>query len=87
MLTHFVVGDDELPDEHWLDAVAEDFHGEVAVGHDLDELTLLRTVGVSASRDRQHRHIVGRYVTHDQLEPPITVDIGDGHAMRRDAGP
>jgi ribonuclease BN (tRNA processing enzyme) len=39
VLTHFVPGDDALPDEHWLQGVA-DFDGEVIVGRDLLELAL-----------------------------------------------
>ncbi len=39
VLTHFVPGDDTLPDEHWLKGVA-DFDGEVVVGRDLLELAL-----------------------------------------------
>ncbi len=38
VLTHFVPGDDELPDEHWRKAVAATFDGEVVVGRDLMEL-------------------------------------------------
>lgn len=40
VLTHFVPGDDTLPDEHWLKGVTGDYEGEVVVGHDLLELTL-----------------------------------------------
>jgi ribonuclease BN (tRNA processing enzyme) len=40
VLTHFVPGDDVLPDEHWLDGIGSDFDGEVVVGHDLLELAL-----------------------------------------------
>ncbi|MEO5678210.1 MAG: MBL fold metallo-hydrolase [Acidimicrobiales bacterium] len=40
VLTHFVPGDDMLPDEHWLAGVADTFDGEVIVGHDLLELRL-----------------------------------------------
>ncbi len=40
VLTHFIPGDDELPDEHWLERAAADFAGEVVVGHDLMELTV-----------------------------------------------
>jgi ribonuclease BN (tRNA processing enzyme) len=39
VLTHFVPGDDTLPEEHWLKGVA-DFDGEVVVGRDLLELAL-----------------------------------------------
>jgi ribonuclease BN (tRNA processing enzyme) len=39
VLTHFVPGDDTLPDEHWLMGVT-DFDGEVVVGRDLMELAL-----------------------------------------------
>lgn len=37
VLTHFIPGDDVLPDRHWLDGVSS-FGGEVIVGHDLLEL-------------------------------------------------
>ena len=37
VLTHFVPGDDTLPDEHWIDGVVG-FDGEVVVGRDLSEL-------------------------------------------------
>lgn len=40
VLTHFVPGDDALPDRHWIDRVSKDFDGEVVVGHDLLELTV-----------------------------------------------
>jgi ribonuclease BN (tRNA processing enzyme) len=40
VLTHFIPGDDDLPDGHWLAGVAGAFDGEVIVGHDLMELTL-----------------------------------------------
>jgi ribonuclease BN (tRNA processing enzyme) len=40
VLTHFVPGDDTLPDEHWLKGAARDFDGEVVVGRDLLELAL-----------------------------------------------
>jgi len=40
VLTHFIPGDDVLPDHHWLEGAAADFHGEVVVGHDLLELSL-----------------------------------------------
>ena len=39
VLTHFVPGDDTLPDEHWVKGVT-DFDGEVIVGRDLLELTV-----------------------------------------------
>ncbi len=39
VLTHFIPGDDALPDEHWLSGVTG-FDGEVVVGRDLLELTL-----------------------------------------------
>ena len=39
VLTHFIPGDDTLPDEHWVKGVA-DFDGEVVVGRDLLELSL-----------------------------------------------
>lgn len=40
VLTHFIPGDDALPDEHWVDGVGADFDGEVIAGRDLLELTL-----------------------------------------------
>ena len=40
VLTHFVPGDDTLPDEHWVKGVTGGFDGEVVVGRDLLELTL-----------------------------------------------
>ena len=40
VLTHFIPGDDELPDEHWVKGVAGAFDGEVVAGRDLLELTL-----------------------------------------------
>ena len=40
VLTHFVPGDDALPDEHWLVAVGDPFTGEVIVGADGLELGL-----------------------------------------------
>lgn len=40
VLTHFVPGDDILPDEHWHKGLAAAFDGEVIVGHDLMELAL-----------------------------------------------
>lgn len=39
VLTHFVPGDDAMPDEHWVKGVTG-FDGEVVVGRDLMELTL-----------------------------------------------
>ena len=39
VLTHFIPGDDALPDAHWLAGVTS-FGGEVIVGHDLLELRL-----------------------------------------------
>ncbi len=38
VLTHFIPGDDALPDEHWTRGSASSFHGEVVVGRDLLEL-------------------------------------------------
>ena len=38
VLTHFIPGDDALPDEHWIRGVAGSFDGEVIVGRDLLEL-------------------------------------------------
>ncbi len=38
VLTHFIPGEDELPDEHWIRGVAGGFDGEVIVGRDLLEL-------------------------------------------------
>jgi ribonuclease BN (tRNA processing enzyme) len=40
VLTHFIPGDDTLPDEHWVKGVGGDFDGEVVAGRDLLELTL-----------------------------------------------
>jgi ribonuclease BN (tRNA processing enzyme) len=40
VLTHFVPGDDTLPDEHWLEGVGPAFGGEVIVGRDMLELAL-----------------------------------------------
>ncbi len=40
VLTHFVPGDDVIPDAHWLGGVGGGFDGEVLVGHDLMELRL-----------------------------------------------
>lgn len=39
VLTHFIPGDDVLPDEHWEGGVT-DFEGEVIAGRDLAELTV-----------------------------------------------
>jgi ribonuclease BN (tRNA processing enzyme) len=39
VLNHFIPGDDELPDEHWIKGVTG-FDGEVVVGSDLLELSL-----------------------------------------------
>ncbi len=39
VLTHFIPGDDALPDSHWLEGVTS-FDGEVVVAHDLLELRL-----------------------------------------------
>ena len=38
VLTHFIPGDDVLPDEHWVQGAA--FDGEVIAGRDLAEITL-----------------------------------------------
>jgi len=38
VMTHFIPGDDALPDEHWIRGVAGSFDGEVIVGGDLLEL-------------------------------------------------
>jgi len=38
VLTHFIPGEDELPDEHWIRGAAGGFDGEVIVGRDLLEL-------------------------------------------------
>lgn len=40
VLTHFIPGDDTLPDEHWVKGVGGGFDGEVVAGRDLLELTL-----------------------------------------------
>ena len=40
VLTHFIPGDDALPDAHWLEGVASAYGGEVVVAHDLLELSL-----------------------------------------------
>ena len=40
VLTHFIPGDDALPDGYWIERVRRDFDGEVVVGHDLMELTV-----------------------------------------------
>lgn len=40
VLTHFIPGDDTLPDAHWLGGIDSSFTGEVVVGHDLLEIPL-----------------------------------------------
>lgn len=40
VLTHFVPGDDVLPDDYWVRGVGSSFDGEVTVGRDLAELPL-----------------------------------------------
>ncbi len=40
VLTHFLPGDDALPDEHWIRGVADSYDGEVIPGSDLLELAL-----------------------------------------------
>ncbi|HEV3402381.1 MAG TPA: MBL fold metallo-hydrolase [Acidimicrobiales bacterium] len=40
VLTHFIPGDDELPDEHWVKGAAGDFDGEVIAGRDLLQLVV-----------------------------------------------
>jgi len=40
VLTHFIPGDDALPDEYWKEAITPSFGGEVTVGQDLLELRL-----------------------------------------------
>lgn len=40
VLTHFIPGDDELPDERWVKGASTDFDGEVIAGRDLLELRL-----------------------------------------------
>ncbi|MBA3746777.1 MAG: MBL fold metallo-hydrolase [Solirubrobacterales bacterium] len=40
VLTHFILGDDALPDEHWQRAIADGFDGEVIVGSDELEVRL-----------------------------------------------
>ena len=40
VLTHFIPGDDELSDAHWVKGAADGFDGEVVVGRDLLELRL-----------------------------------------------
>lgn len=40
VLTHFIPGDDDVPDEHWIKGASAGFDGEVVVGRDLLELTL-----------------------------------------------
>jgi ribonuclease BN (tRNA processing enzyme) len=39
VLTHFIPGDDDLPDDHWVEGVTG-FDGEVVVGRDLLVLRL-----------------------------------------------
>ncbi len=38
VLTHFIPGDDILPDQHWSEGVSPEFKGETIIGHDLLEL-------------------------------------------------
>lgn len=40
VLTHFIPGDDALPDDVWVKGAGAGFDGEVVVGHDLLELSL-----------------------------------------------
>jgi ribonuclease BN (tRNA processing enzyme) len=40
VLTHFVPGDDVLPDDHWIKGASKDFDGEVIPGADLLEVRL-----------------------------------------------
>jgi ribonuclease BN (tRNA processing enzyme) len=40
VLTHFVPGDDVLPDDHWVKGASKDFDGEVIPGADLLEVRL-----------------------------------------------
>ncbi|MGI8413758.1 MAG: MBL fold metallo-hydrolase [Solirubrobacteraceae bacterium] len=40
VLTHFLPGDDTLPDEHWIEGVGASFDGEVIPGRDLLEVKL-----------------------------------------------
>ena len=40
VLTHFVPGDDVLPDDHWVKGASKDFDGEVIAGADLLEVRL-----------------------------------------------
>jgi ribonuclease BN (tRNA processing enzyme) len=40
VLTHFIPGDDVLPDEHWLKGASAGYDGEVIVGRDLLEIAL-----------------------------------------------
>ncbi len=40
VLTHFLPGDDALPDEHWIRGVGDRYDGEVIPGSDLLELAL-----------------------------------------------
>ncbi|MGI9032130.1 MAG: MBL fold metallo-hydrolase [Acidimicrobiales bacterium] len=38
VLTHFIPGDDELPDGHWVKGVSATYDGQIVVGHDLMEI-------------------------------------------------
>ncbi|MGI9118583.1 MAG: MBL fold metallo-hydrolase [Acidimicrobiales bacterium] len=40
VLTHFIPGDDQISDEHWIKGAAGDFDGEILAGTDLMELPL-----------------------------------------------
>lgn len=40
VLTHFIPGDDVLPEQHWHRGIGEEFDGEVVVGRDLMEIPL-----------------------------------------------
>ena len=40
VLTHFITGDDALPDDHWVAGARSTFDGEVIAGHDLAEVAL-----------------------------------------------
>ena len=40
VLTHFIPGDDALPDEHWVTGARATFDGEVIAAHDLAEVAL-----------------------------------------------
>lgn len=40
VLTHFIPGDDVLPDEHWVKGASAGYDGEVIVGRDLLEIAL-----------------------------------------------